>query len=518
MTDEMQTTPEALTRAAETYGDTVAIVDGATQISFAELRRRVVEVARAFVSLGVEAGDNVAVWAPNSHYWIVCALAAHHAGGRVVPINTRYTSAEAADILERTRARILVVPQLFLGIDRAAELDRSKFASLRAVVTVPPYASGESEALHGSDNYTWVDLLALAARTPQSVIEQRTGDLDGESVSDILFTSGTTGRSKGAMSSHRQSLSVARAWAECTGLRHDDRYLIVNPFFHSFGFKAGVLAALSVGATVYPLAVYDPETAMRMVDHHRITVLPGAPTIYRTILDHPARDQFDLSSLRLAVTGAAVVPVTLIEQMRQELTIDTVLTAYGLTEAVVATMCRPGDDAATVSATSGRAAAGFEVKIGARGEVLLRGPNVMLGYLDDPKSTSEAIDAEGWLHTGDIGSLDNRGYLTITDRLKDMFISGGFNVYPAEVEQVMLACSEVADAAVVGRPDARLGEVGVAFVVPKAGSTPDPAALIEHCRNRLAGFKVPKEVLLREELPRNAGGKVLKRVLREEFV
>jgi acyl-CoA synthetase (AMP-forming)/AMP-acid ligase II len=345
-------------------------------------------------------------------------------------------------------------------------------------------------------------------------------------VSDILFTSGTTGRSKGAMTAHRQSLAVARAWAECGRLSTADRYLVVNPFFHSFGFKAGILACLVSGAALVPQLVYDAEQAMSLVEAEQITVFPGPPTIYQTILDHPGRAARDLSSLRLAVTGAATVPVALVERMRQELSFETVLTAYGLTEAVVATMCRPGDDPHTVAHTSGRAAAGFEVRVagpdgragapGDRGEILLRGPNMMLGYLDDPEATSAAVDTGGWLHTGDVGCLDPAGYLTITDRLKDMYICGGFNVYPAEVEQVLARIDGVAESAVIGVPDARLGEVGRAFVVPRPGRTLDAAQVLSFCRERLANYKVPRQVVFRTDLPRNPSGKTLKRLLREE--
>ncbi len=226
-------------------------------------------------------------------------------------------------------------------------------------------------------------------------------------VSDILFTSGTTGRSKGAMSAHRQALDVARAWADCAELTSADRYLIVNLFFHGFGYKAGILACLLTGATIIPQRTFDAGAAMRLIEEMRITVFPGAPAIYTSILDHQDRDRRDLSSLRLAVTGAAVVPVALVERMRAELSFEVVLTAYGLTEAVVVTMCRPGDDPRTVATTSGRATAGFEITIAAAGgdpgEILLRGPNVMLGHLDDPAATAEAIDPDGWLHTGDVG-------------------------------------------------------------------------------------------------------------------
>jgi acyl-CoA synthetase (AMP-forming)/AMP-acid ligase II len=255
-------------------------------------------------------------------------------------------------------------------------------------------------------------------------------------------------------------------------------------------------------------------------------VLPGAPTIYQAILDHPERDRFDLSSLRLAVTGAANVPSALVERMSRELSFRVVLTAYGLTEAVVATMCRPGDAPGTVASTCGRPAAGFSVRVagpdggdadpGEPGEVLLRGTNLMLGYLDDPVATAEAIDPDGWLHTGDVGRLDAAGYLTITDRLKDMYICGGFNVYPAEVEQVLARLDGVAESAVVGVPDGRLGEVGRAYIVSRAGRALSQDAVIDFCRRRLANYKVPRQVMFRDALPRNPSGKVLKRLLRNE--
>jgi acyl-CoA synthetase (AMP-forming)/AMP-acid ligase II len=258
------------------------------------------------------------------------------------------------------------------------------------------------------------------------------------------------------------------------------------------------------------------EQAMHLIAAERVTVLPGPPTIYQTMLDHPDRAKLDLSSLRCAVTGAATVPVALVERMQSELSFSTVLTAYGLTEAVVVTMCRPDDAPQTIARTSGRATADFEVRIGAAGEILLRGPNVMLGYLDDPAATAEAIDADGWLHTGDVGVLDEGGYLTITDRLKDMYICGGFNVYPAEVEQALARLDGVAESVVIGVPDDRLGEVGKAFVVRRPGHALDADTVTAFSRERLANYKVPRYVEFRDDLPRNPAGKPLKRVLREE--
>ena len=508
------TIPAAVARAARDFGAAEAVAEpGGVRLSYRELDERVAAVAGALIDAGVGPGDRVAIWAPNGLEWLLTALGTLGAGAALVPVSTRFTGPEALDVIGRSGARALFVAADFLGVDRlgalraAAAEDGDGLERLGLVVRLPDdwdafvQAGPRAEARKGA-------LLAEARRRAGMV---RPGD-----VSDIMFTSGTTGRSKGAMTSHERSLGVARAWAECTRLAPADRYLVVNPFFHTFGFKAGLLACLVSGAALVPQAVFDAGEAMRLTERERITVLPGAPTIYQMILDHPERGARDLSSLRLAVTGAADVPVALVERMRRELSFEIVLTAYGLTEAVVATMCRPGDAAETVARTSGRSAAGFEVRIGERDEILLRGPNLMLGYLDDPEATKAAVDDDGWLHTGDAGALDAAGYLTITGRLKDMYICGGFNVYPAEVEQVLARLDGVAESAVIGVAEPRLGEVGQAFVVRRPGHVLDAADVLAFCRERLAGYKVPRRVEFRDALPRNPSGKVLKRVLRKE--
>jgi acyl-CoA synthetase (AMP-forming)/AMP-acid ligase II len=549
---ELTTIPAAVARAAREFGDAPALAEpGGPRISYRELRERAVTVARALIAEGVAPGDRVAIWSPNTHHWVLGALGALHAGATLVPVSTRFTGHEALDVVTRSGARALIVAGPFLHTDRlaalraaAAEEDTdteraaggcSRLDRLRLVVQVPVEAgavadagSTPAEGAGGANGGAigWGELLGRAESVPAIVADERSAAVRPEHVSDIMFTSGTTGRSKGAMTAHRQSLAVARAWAECGGLSSADRYLVVNPFFHSFGFKAGILACLVSGAALVPQLVYDAGQAMALVEAERITVLPGPPTIYQTILDHPDRGEHDLSSLRLAVTGAAAVPVALVERMRRELSFESVLTAYGLTEAVVATMCRPGDDPQTVAHTSGRATAGFEVRAavpdgreaapGETGEILLRGPNLMLGYLDDEEATRAAIDAGGWLHTGDIGHLDPGGYLTITDRLTDMYICGGFNVYPAEVEQVLARLDGVAESAVIGVADTRLGEVGRAYVVTRPGHALDAEDVVAFCRERLANYKVPRQVVFRTDLPRNPAGKALKRVLREE--
>jgi len=544
---EPATIPAAVAHAAWEFTDKPALAEpGGPRIAYGELHERVVTVARALIAEGVAAGDRVAIWSPNTHHWVLGALGALHAGAALVPVSTRFTGHEALDVIRRSGARALIVAGPFLGTDRLGALRAaaaedaqrgaagSRLGRLSLIVRVPIGAgqvTGEAgppgDGAGGADGAIgWAELLGRAAAVPAAVAAGRAAAVSPEDVSDVMFTSGTTGRSKGAMTAHRQSLAVARAWAGCGCLSSADRYLVVNPFFHSFGYKAGILACLVSGATLVPQLVYDAGRAMALAEAERITVFPGPPTIYQTLLDHPDRAAHDLSSLRLAVTGAAAVPVALVERMRRELCFESVLTAYGLTEAVVATMCRPGDDPDTVARTSGRATAGFEVRVagpggraaapGDTGEILLRGPNLMLGYLDDEQATRAAIDADGWLHTGDVGQLDRRGYLTVTDRLTDMYICGGFNVYPAEVEQVLARLDGVAESAVVGVADARLGEVGRVYVVTRPGHTLAAGDVLAFCRERLASYKVPRQVVFRAGLPRSPAGKVLKRQLREE--
>ncbi|MGY4709686.1 3-((3aS,4S,7aS)-7a-methyl-1,5-dioxo-octahydro-1H-inden-4-yl)propanoate--CoA ligase FadD3 [Mycolicibacterium sp. CBM1] len=514
MTSQPRTTPAVLDRMAVEYADHQAVVTAERSFTFAELRDEVRRTAAAMIGFGVAAGDRVAIWSPNTWHWVIACLATHYAGAVMVPLNTRYTAAEATDILARTEAPLLFGMGRFLGADRVADLDRAALPALRHIVRIPVDADDTGPA------DSWDDFLA-GPRAPLSEVDARAAAVRPDDVSDILFTSGTTGRSKGVLCAHRQSLDAPAAWAACGELTSADRYLCINPFFHNFGYKAGILACLQTGATLLPQLTFDPEQAMRVVAEQRITVLPGPPTIFQTLLDHPARADYDLSSLRFAVTGAATVPVVLIERMQAELDFDIVLTAYGLTEASgFGTMCRADDDAVTVATTCGRPIADFELRIdspdsGGAGEVLLRGPNVMLGYLDDPAATDAAIDADGWLHTGDVGTVDEAGNLRITDRLKDMYICGGFNVYPAEIEQVLARLDGVADAAVIGVPDERLGEVGKAFIVRRPDSDLDEQAVIDYTRQHLANFKTPRSVVFVATLPRNPGGKVVKPTLRE---
>lgn len=522
VTTEPRTTPAALWRAVEQFGSNEAVADGSDRTTYTELLERVRLAARALMAKGVEAGDRVAVWAPNTHHWIEAFLAAQYAGATLVPISTRYTGHEALDLLERTRAKVLVVPDRFLKNDRLADVLKAAgpggIPSLQLVLRTPSddtTSGAPTTEFPGGEILEWDQLAAAAEPVSVEEADARARAVSPDDVADILFTSGTTGKSKGVMTAHRQTVGIADAWADCAEVDENDRYLVINPFFHTFGYKAGLMVCILRGATMVPAAVFDVPTIMTTIANEKISVLPGAPTIHQTILDFPTRDEYDLSSLRVAITGAAAIPVVLVERMQAELGYDAVITAYGQTEAVVVTMCRTDDDPVTVATSSGRAIPGMEVKIGEHGEILVRGDNVMLGYLDDPESTKKTIDADGWLHTGDVGVLDERGYLDITDRLKDMYISNGFNVYPAEIENALARMDSIVEAAVIGIPDERAGEVGRAYIVPKAGVDVTAEDVIAFCKERLANFKIPREVKIVGALPRNPSGKVLKNDLRE---
>jgi acyl-CoA synthetase (AMP-forming)/AMP-acid ligase II len=522
---EFGTIPRLVQTAGEQFGDAIALddVDAGIAVSFRDLAIGVRNAAASWVASGITPGDRVAVWAPNIWEWVVAALGAHTAGGVIVPLNTRYKGREAAYILEKSGARALATVVGFLDTDyvellrTAVDVERELPALHTILVLRGDAPEGTLSGGEFADRGGAVD--------PEDV-ERRAEGVNDTDLSDLLFTSGTTGAPKGVMTTHAQNLRAFRDWADVVGLRAGDRYLVVNPFFHAFGYKAGVLAALMTGATLLPHAVFDANAVLERIAPDRVSMLPGPPSLFQQLLSHPDLDEVDLSTLRLAVTGAAPTPVSLIEQMRDRLGFETVITGYGLTEACgIATMCRHDDDPETIANTSGRAIPGIEVRVvddfgvemapGDAGEVVVRGYNVMRGYFEQPDETATAIDVDGWLHTGDIGVMDDRGYLRITDRKKDMFIVGGFNAYPAEIEAVLAAHPAVAQAAVVGVPDPKLGEVGWAFVVPKPDADLASEALISWCRDEMANFKVPRRIEVVDALPMNAMGKVLKFELRD---
>ncbi len=514
-----QTIPSVLQNAAEKWPEQIAIQDGDISFSFEQLQQQSLLAASALVANGLQAGDRVAIWAPNIHEWVWTALGVHIVGGVLVPLNTRYRGLEAGDILRRSQAKILFTTNGFLDTDYPALIASEELPKLEKTVLLRG-SHAKCEAI--------TDFLARADSKSSNTVDARLAALSPRDTSDILYTSGTTGAPKGVVSSHGQTVEIFTTWSNTVGLRSADRYLVVNPFFHSFGYKAGWLSCLIQGASCFPMAVYDPAQTLSMIADHAITILPGAPTIFQTLLNEPNLNTTDTSSLRCSVTGAASVPEQLVYAMKNTLGFEEVFTAYGLTECPVVSITQPGDDIALIANTAGKAIDQTEIRIldnqgqpcaaNTVGAIQVRGFNVMQAYFENEAATAEAIDKDGWLDTGDLGWMDENGYIKVTDRAKDMFIVGGFNCYPAEIENLLLNHPQIIDAAVVGMPDERLGEVGCAYLVadPATDATElNHENLKQWSRTHMANFKVPRQFVLLDALPRNASGKVQKFMLAE---
>lgn len=510
-----KTVPDAARRTAERVGDKVGLIENGRSWTFREVYRDARAVASTLLAKGIKKGDVIAIWAPNCRQWILAALGVHMAGAAITPLNTRMKGLEAGDQLRRSYTRILFCTEKFLGFNFPAMLEKETLPDLREIVR-----------LDGTGADGWDAFLAAGKGADDPAVTASEEALQSDDISDIMYTSGTTGSPKGVLHTHRTIIESEIGWTDRVDLREGDRYLIVNPFFHSFGYKSGWVAALLKGATILPMPVFDVERLADTIEQEKISFLPGPPTIYQSLLQGLAGKKRDFSSLRVAVTGAAPVPPIMIERMRKELGMENVVNGYGMTECTVISMTCRGDDPETVSHTCGPAIPGLETKCvddtgqdvpaGETGEILVRGAGVMRGYFENPEATAKTIDKDGWLHTGDVGTIDARGYIRITDRKKDMFISGGFNCYPAEIEKLLSTHPAIEMAAVVGVPDARMGELGKAFVILRPGKTLTDRELYAWSRENMANYKVPRYYEFVADFPRNAGGKVLRNELREK--
>ncbi len=515
------TIPRMALASAERFGDSLAVVDSGRCLSFADVAEGMLAVGRALIASGVEPGDRVALWAPNSSEWMMAALGIQAAGAWLVPLNTRFRGEEAAFIVDRAEVRLLLVVEQFLGVDYLTML-REVAPHLKAsqdAVTLP----GPDSGCEG----TWREFLGRADGSSVDRLLGRMDALDGEDVSDVIFTSGTTGTPKGVMLRHGASLRAFEVYNRGTRLGPGDRHAVVVPFFHCFGYKAGWMLNLMVGAVTYPLAVFNPDSMMRLIEAEGITHLAGPPTLFGSILDHPSRDRFDLSSLRSVLVSAAAVPSGLITRLRDEVGVDGAISGYGLTENhALVSVADPDDPDEIITSTVGRPIPDIDVRIvddegnavgpGQPGELHVRGYTVMSGYFREPEATADTV-VDGWLHTGDIAALDELGYLRITDRKKDIFVMGGFNVSPVEVERALMGLDKLDEVAVIGVSDPEYGEVGAAFVIAKPGMDLTAEEVIAFAREHLANFKVPRRVVIVDALPRNATGKVLKPQLRRRL-
>ncbi|GAA0945694.1 AMP-binding protein [Nonomuraea longicatena] len=474
------------------------VVDGPVPLTLGGLRERAAAVGQGLIDLGVRPGDRVAVWGVNDAAWAWSAFGVWDAGAVLVPLSARSRGIEAAETIARTGAGVLVA------------LD-----GVRADL-LPP-VPGLRHVVGGG-------LGAEPAGPAGPDVEERAAAVRPGDLCEIMSTSGTTGTPKGVMIDHAQVLRGYWDWAEIVTLGPEDRYPVIAPFSHGFGLNAGLVACVMRRARMLPVGAFAPDALMSLVESWRPTVLAGPPTLFHRLLDELDRRAADVSSLRVAVCGAAAVPAALVTRLVGAAGLERVINAYGLMEGTVVSMTRADDPVEVIAASAGRTVPGIEVKIvdlegrevpaGVRGEILERGYGVMRGYWGDPERTAEAVDADGWLHTGDVGVLDESGNLSVVDRKKELFIVNGFNVSPAEVEALLLREGSLAQVAVVGVPDERSGEAGWAFAVPRAGASVDVAGVLEWARANMSGYKVPKRLIVVDELPANANGKTDKSALR----
>lgn len=508
-------------QAAEIHADRIAIRYGGSDLTFRELEAASRQVARALMALGMERGDRVAIWGVNSADWVVTALGIQAAGCVLVPIGTRLRGREAADILSGAEARVVFCDRGFAGFSYVDALAGQDLPAVEHIVVL-----GETGGAIADRILSIAALRASCDQVDDASLDARIAEGSGADLADIIYTSGTTGRPKGVPMTHRQSLVACDIQcAEINKFTADDVFAVTYPFAHNAGYRAGWQVSVLYGVRILPVSSFDAGELLQLIERERVTMLPTAPPVAQGLLDHPARPTTDLSSLRLMSTGGTTVPVRLIEDMRAHLGRGTIVqTGYGLTEtAGSVSTTRFEDSPAVIANTVGKVLSNLEMKIvgpdhievamGETGEIAVRGPQVTHGYLDDPEATAAAFTADGYLLTGDAGRIDADGNLRITDRIKEMYLVGGFNCYPAEIERMMGLMPGIAAVAVIGVDDERLGQVGRAFVVRRDAALSE-VDVIDWCRAEMANYKVPRSVVFLDTLPLNATGKVAKNDLR----
>ncbi|MGQ9732601.1 MAG: long-chain-fatty-acid--CoA ligase [Candidatus Zipacnadales bacterium] len=493
-----------LKASADCAPDSPALTLGEKTLSYAELDQAVSSFATSLVEQGLEPGERVALWMPNVPQFVIGYFGILRAGGIVVPMSTLLGLNEVSYILENSGAAMLVAAHLFSDI--VAQLPEH-LPGLRRVIVW-----GETSL---PNVLNW-DTLCARKPEPQLLPSSRS-----DALAVLIYTSGTTGRPKGAMLSHRNLLSNAHACAQVIDVNAADRFLAVLPLFHSFGATVCMILPLCLRAQVVLLPRFSPTEVIQTLGAYRITVFAGVPAMYGVLLNVRDLEDVDLGALRLCVTGGAPCPPKFIHAFRERFGMMLV-EGYGPTEASPVVSVNPPGGVQKIG-SAGLPIPGVEVRIadeqrnwlpaGEVGEICVRGPNVMQGYWQAPEATAEAL-VNGWLFTGDMGRLDEDGYLYIVDRKKDMIIVSGMNVYPREVEDVIYQLPAVADCAVVSEPSERRGEDVKAFVVLREGYTLTEEDVIIHCRTQLAPYKVPRRVVFATELPRSGTGKILKRALR----
>ena len=537
---------DVLDRQADRYAELDALVNTETgeRYTYREFQAEVERLGRGLMAVGIRKGAHVGIWATNYTEWVLTQFATAKIGAVLVNVNPAYRTHELAYLLEQSEANTLVLIGQFRNSDYVAmvneqvpelkdcapgELRSARFPYLRNVIFIPPHDGSEPTTPDGM--WRWDDVLRRADAVTEQELRHRQSQCDPNDPINIQYTSGTTGNPKGAMLTHDNIVTNALHTGDAMELTEADRLCIPVPFYHCFGCVLGILACVTHGsAMIVPSQYFDPFKTLQAVEQERCTALHGVPTMFIAQLGHPEFETFDLSSLRTGIMAGSPCPIEVMRQVIDRMGAHSITIAYGLTEASpVITQTLADDDIERRVSTVGKALPAVEVRLidpedgrevgpGEPGELQTRSSMVMLGYYNMPGATAEAIDADGWLHTGDLATVDEFGYYKITGRLKDMIIRGGENIYPREIEEFLYTHPKVADVQVIGVPDERYGEEVMAWVLPRPDTSIDPEEIREFCRGRIAHYKVPRYVRLTDEFPMTVTGKIQKFRMREMAV
>ncbi|BBW96090.1 AMP-binding protein [Geobacillus sp. FSL W8-0032] len=530
------TVGKLLEERARQYADREAVVyaDRNLRLTYQQLNDYCRLVARGLMRLGIEKGEHVAIWATNVPEWIACQFATGKMGAVLVTVNTNYRAAELEYLLRQSDSTTLFLIEQYRDssyIDILYEIVPELRTSAPGQLQSKRLPKLKNVVFLGDKRYpgmfTWNDILAMAHDVSEEELDERMASLDPHDVINMQYTSGTTGFPKGVMLTHYNVVNNAHQVAQCMGLGEGDRLCIPVPFFHCFGCVMSTLACVTVGATMVPVVEFHPKRVLQTVAAERCTALHGVPTMFIAELNDPDFDQYDLSSLRTGIMAGSPCPVEVMKGVIEKMGMTDITIAYGQTEASpVITQTRTDDPLELRVETVGRALPGVEVKIvepgtnrevprGVQGELCTRGYHVMKGYYNNPEATNEAIDADGWLHTGDLATMDENGYCRITGRLKDMIIRGGENIYPREIEEFLYKHPKILDVQVVGVPDEVYGEEVMAWIILKDGETATAEEIREFCRGNISRHKIPRYIEFTDSYPMTASGKIQKFKLRE---
>jgi fatty-acyl-CoA synthase len=528
-----------LDRVGTMYPKQEAMVCGAERVTYDTLLDRVNSIANAMLKMGIKKGDKVAIWMSNIPEWVYIHFACVKIGAPVIPINTRYKVHELEFILKQSDSTTLFMMDKFLKIDftpmiyevcpelktaKPGDLNSKTLPLLKRVIVVgeqsyPGMIDYKNVVESGKDykNSTALDKVLKSVQPEDTYL--------------IPFTSGTTGFPKGVVTTHDQYVRVIIGFSKRFQMTEQDRILVVSPFYHNMGNMAGMTLGVCHGACILPMESFDPGEGLRLIDEEKASNFSGSPTMYIMMLDHADFPKRDTTSIKSCIIGGADVSPDLVRTIQDKMGIKDVISAYGMTEnSGISTCSQPGDPIELIANTAGKLMfddcelkivdpeTGAEVPPDTQGEIRTRGWYVMKEYYKQPEETAKAFDENGWFHTGDLGTMDKNGYIKITGRLKDMFITGGVNAYPAEIESFLMTHPKISMVAVTGVPDRRMGEVAMAFIKLKEGQATTEEEIITFAREKMANYKAPKYVKFVDDFPMTATGKIQKFVLKDTAV